>query len=141
MFLCDHYCLHSDVHLFKHSYRQCFNLAKKKKISYSVQFKMILSSKVNLCYGNGLAPCYLPILHEGGNWPRAIAKLVAHFHRPSQGEHYVPTNKDLRYRSRINKIGQMAAFGYALLWDRVTSIKFYKCTAGFARHIILTFLI
>lgn len=91
----------------------------------SVQFEIILSSKVNLCYGNGLAPCYLPILHESNDWPRAIAKLVAHFHRPSQGENYVPTNKDSRYRSRINKTEQMAAFGYALLWGNVTSIKFY----------------
>lgn len=93
---------------------------------------MILSSKVNLCYGNGLAPCYLPIPHEGGGWPQAIAKLVAHFHRPSQGENYVPTNKDSRCCSRINETGQMAAFGYALLWDSVTSIKFYKRADGFA---------
>lgn len=79
-----------------------------------------------------LAPCYLPILQEGSGWPEAIAKLVAHFHRPSQWENYVPTNKDLRCRSRINKTGQMAAFGYVLLWDGATSIMFYKPTDGFS---------
>lgn len=97
-----------------------------------VQFKMILSSKVNLCNGNGLALCFMPILHEGGAWPRATAKLVAHFHRPSQGENYMPANKDLQCRSRINKTGQMTTFGHALPWDSVTSIQFYKCTDGFA---------
>lgn len=81
-----------------------------------VRFEIILSSKVNLCNGNGLAP-RLPILHEGGSWPQAIAKLVPHSHRPSQGENYVPANKDSRFRSRINNTGQMAAFGYALLGD------------------------
>lgn len=106
--------------------------SKKKKISYCFQSKIILSSKVNLHYGNGLHSWYLPILHEGGDWPRAIAKLVAHFHRPSQGENYVPNNKDSRCCSRINKTQQMAAFEYALFWDGVTSIKFYTCRNGFA---------
>lgn len=85
-----------------------------------------------MCYVNGLASCYLPILHGSGGWPQATAKLVAHFLSPSRGENHVPTNKDLRCRSRINKTGQMEAFGHALLWDGVTSIKFYKCTDGFA---------
>lgn len=98
----------------------------------SVQFNIIMSSKVNLCYGNGLAPCYLPIPHESGGWPQATAKLVAHFHSLSQGGNNVPTNKDSTCRSWINKSGQMAAFGYALLCDSETSIKFYKWTDGFA---------
>lgn len=99
-----------------------------RKIFCCVQFKMVSSSKVNLCIGNGSLPWYLPILHEGGDWPRAIAKLVAHFRRPSQGENYVPNNKDSRCCSRINKTGQMAAF--ALFWGNVTPIKFYKCSNG-----------
>lgn len=102
------------------------------KKNLSVQFKMILSRKVNLYYGNGLAPRYLPILHEGGGWPQAIAKLVAHFHRRNQGGNYVPTNKASRCCSRINKTGQIAAFGYALPGDSETSMKFHKSIDGFA---------
>lgn len=47
----------------------------------------------------------------GSGWLQAIMELVDHFHRQGCD---VPANKDSRCCGRMNKTGQMAAFGYCI---------------------------
>lgn len=112
--------INSSILPYIHSncYCQCFHLATKNP--YSVQFQIILSSKVNLCYGNGLAPCYMPILHEGSDWPQAIAKLVLILTGQARGEIMCQLIKTPGTAAESIKNGQMAAFGCSLLWYSTT---------------------
>lgn len=116
---------HSMLHPFK--FLPAVFSFGSKKLSYSVQFKMILSNKVNLCYGNGLAPCYLPRLHEGSDWLRAIAKLVAHFHRPGRGNIMCQLIKSLGAAAEPIQLDKWLHLDKRHSdWDSVTLIRFLQ---------------